>query len=141
MQPTKLIRNTTAAISAIVAIILLQTLYYKFSAHPDSVYIFSELGMEPWGRWGVGAAELMIGIMLFIPKTRLLAALAALGTISGAIYFHIFRLGIVVQNDGGILFMLAMAVFIGSLIILILNRKTLLETLKRFIGSASAAVE
>lgn len=107
------------------ALILLQTLFFKFTAAPESVYIFSELGMEPWGRIGVGIAELLVAIFLVIPSTAFLGALGGIAVISGAIFFHLTKLGIEVQNDGGLLFTLAIIVFVSSIIILVLHRKDL----------------
>lgn len=108
----------------IVAVILLQTLYFKFTAHPDSVHIFSAIHMEPWGRIGSGIAELILGLILLIPrpKTAFLGALGSIGIISGAIYFHLTKLGVVVKNDGGMLFGLAVAVFVGSVLILMVGK-------------------
>ena len=107
----------------IVAIILLQTLYFKFTANPESVYIFTTLGMEPWGRIGSGIVELIAAILILIPATTWIGAILALGTISGALFFHLTKLGIVVMDDDGTLFILACVVFIGSLILLWKNRK------------------
>ncbi len=106
----------------IAAIILLQTLYFKFSAAPESVYIFSQLGLEPWGRIGIGIAELIVGILLLIPRTAWLGAVGGIGVITGAIFAHLTKLGIIVQGDGGTLFFLALAVFISCLIVLYLHR-------------------
>ncbi|MDN3581048.1 DoxX family protein [Mucilaginibacter flavus] len=108
------------------AIIMLQTLYFKFSAAPESVYIFSTLGLEPWGRIGIGSLELIASILIVIPKTTSLGALLAVGIMAGAILSHLTKLGIVVQNDGGQLFTLALAVFICSAILLIIYRKQLI---------------
>ena len=99
------------------AVILLQTLYFKFTAHPDSVYIFETLGLEPFGRIGIGIAELITAILLILPKTRGIGGVLGLGIISGAIFSHLTQLGIVVNNDGGMLFGLAVAVFICSAIV------------------------
>ena len=109
----------------LVAAILLQTLYFKFTAAPESVYIFSTLGMEPWGRIGSGIAELLAAGLLLVPATAALGALVAVGVISGALFFHLTKLGIVVQDDGGLLFALAVAVFVGGLVILVLRRRQL----------------
>ncbi len=108
------------------AIIMLQTLYFKFSAAPESVYIFSTLGLEPWGRIGIGSLELIASILIVIPKTTSLGALLAVGIMAGAILSHLTKLGIVVQNDGGQLFTLALAVFICSAILLVIYRKQLI---------------
>jgi len=107
----------------IVAIILLQTLRFKFTAHPDSVYIFSKVGLEPYGRIGIGIVELIAGILLLIPKTAWVGALLSLGVISGAIVMHLTKLGIEINNDGGILFGTAILTFVLSAIIVWLERK------------------
>lgn len=105
------------------AVILLQTLYFKFSGAPESIYIFTKIHMEPWGRYGTGVVELIASILLLVSCRAWLGALLALGVISGAIFFHLTILGIVVQDDGGLLFGLAVTVFVCSAIILILHRR------------------
>jgi|SRR5437867_9646221 len=106
----------------IVAGILFQTLFFKFTGAEESVYIFSKLGMEPWGRIGSGVVELIACILLLYPKTIPLGAILAAGVISGAIISHLTKLGIVVKEDGGLLFFLALAVFAGSVAILVIRR-------------------
>jgi len=105
------------------AIILLQTLFFKFTGAPESVYIFTKVGMEPWGRYGSGVAELIAAILLLSSCHCWLGALLALGVMGGAIMSHLTVLGIVVQDDGGLLFALAVTVAICSLITLILHRR------------------
>ena len=78
----------------IAAVILLQTLYFKFTAQPESVELFTKLGMEPWGRIGTGIGELITAILLLIPRTTLLGAVMGVGLMSGAIFFHLTKLGI-----------------------------------------------
>lgn len=107
----------------LVAIILIQTLRFKFTAHPDSVYIFSKVGSEPNGRIIIGVFELVAGILLLIPKTIYIGALLTLGIIGGAIVMHITKLGIIVNNDGGVLFGTAIITFIITSIILFLHKK------------------
>ena len=87
-------------LKVIVAAILLQTLYFKFTGAPESIYIFETVGMEPWGRIGSGIVELIASVLLLIRRTAWLGALLALGTICGAIFFHLTILGIEVQGDG-----------------------------------------
>ena len=111
------------ALRLVAAIILLQTLFFKFSAAPESVYIFSQLGIEPWGRIGTGIAELIVSILLLISRTAWIGALGSLGVISGAIVAHLTQLGIVVQGDGGALFFMALVVFASSLGVLYLHRE------------------
>lgn len=105
----------------VAAFIMLQTLYFKFTAQPESVYIFSTVGIEPWGRIGTGVAELIASILLLIPGTIVLGAVMAIGIMLGAIATHLFILGIQVQGDGGQLFAYAMIVLIASVSLLILH--------------------
>jgi len=103
------------------AVILLQTLFFKFTGAPESKYIFGTLGVEPWGRWLSGVVELVAAILLLIPTTQIFGAVIAMGVMVGAIFSHLFILGLVVQNDGGLLFSLACSVFLSALLILILQ--------------------
>jgi hypothetical protein len=121
----KTILTFTFFLKVIVAAILLQTLYFKFTGAPESVYIFETVGMEPWGRYGSGAVELLASILLLIPRTAWLGSILALGVICGAIFFHLTILGIEVMGDGGFLFILACVVFVSSLIILWKERKNI----------------
>lgn len=105
------------------AIILLQTLFFKFTGAPESVYIFTKVGMEPWGRYGSGVAELIAAVLLMSSCYCWLGALLALGVMGGAIMSHLTVLGVVVQNDGGLLFGLAVGVAICCLVTLLLHRK------------------
>jgi len=107
-----------------VAVILLQTLFFKFSGAKESVYIFTTLGAEPWGRIGSGVVELIASILLLVPRTAVFGAILSLGTICGAIFSHLTKLGIKIPavNDHGELFALALVVFGGSLIVLYLHR-------------------
>lgn len=114
----------------IAAAILLQTLYFKFSGAPESIYIFSTLGVEPYGRIGTGIAELVVAILTLIPKTTWLGALGGCGIMIGAILSHLFVLGIEVKGDGGLLFMLALTTLICCLGLLYLNRNKILNLLK-----------
>jgi hypothetical protein len=113
------------ALQLVVAAILAQTLFFKFTAAPESVYIFSKLGLEPAGRIGSGVAELVAVVLLLTPATVVLGALLALGVIAGALASHLGPLGIEVQGDGGLLFVLACAVFLGSATLVWLRRHEL----------------
>lgn len=105
------------------AVILLQTLFFKFTAAPESVYIFTKVGLEPWGRIGSGIAELIAAILILIPATTWLGAELALAVMAGAIFSHPTVLGIVVMDDGGLLFGLALAVAACSTLLLFLQRR------------------
>ncbi|MBK8567248.1 MAG: DoxX family protein [Saprospiraceae bacterium] len=118
------------ALKIIAAIILLQTLYFKFTGAPESVYIFTTLGIEPWGRIGSGVAELIASILLFIPRTTWLGAGLALGTMLGAIGSHLVKLGIEVQGDGGQLFVLAVVVALCSAGLLWMERTAVTNFVK-----------
>ncbi len=111
----------------IAAGILLQTLFFKFTGAPESIYIFSQLGVEPWGRFLTGFIELVVSVLLLIPATSAIGALMSLGVMGGAIMSHFLILGIQVQNDDGTLFFLAVTVFLCSFIIVYFNRSLLLE--------------
>jgi putative oxidoreductase len=106
----------------VAAAILLQTLFFKFTAAPESVYIFTKVGLEPWGRIGSGAVELIAAILLFVPRCTWLGAGLALGVMGGAIMSHLTVLGLVVQDDGGLLFGLALVVAAACVILLWLDR-------------------
>ena len=109
----------------IVAVILLQTLFFKFTGAEESVYIFTQLGAEPWGRIGSGVIELIAAVLLLTPRTVIIGAILALGTISGAMLSPLTRLGIVVKDDGGLLFVLALVVFVASVLILLIHRRAI----------------
>ncbi len=109
----------------VAAFILLQTLYFKFTGAPESIYIFTTLGIEPWGRIGSGVVELIAAVMLLIPATAGIGAVLALGVMGGAIFSHLTRLGIVVQGDGGLLFVLALTVTGCSLLVAWLRRESI----------------
>ncbi len=118
----------------IAAVILLQTLFFKFTAAPESVFIFETLGMEPWGRIGSGVAELVAAVLLLVPATTLYGAILALGLMAGAIVSHLTRLGIEVQGDGGLLFGLALVVTACCLSLVALDRRRLGELCARILG-------
>ncbi|MDF2552947.1 MAG: DoxX family protein [Chryseobacterium sp.] len=112
------------AFRLIPAIILLQTLFFKFTAHPDSVAIFSKLNAEPFGRLFSGVLELITAILILNPRTTFWGALLGFFTMIGAIASHIFIIGIETNNDGGKLFFLALTVFIFCIVLLFKFKKT-----------------
>ncbi len=114
----------------IAAVIMLQTLYFKFTGAAESVYIFTKLGMEPWGRIGIGCMELIASVLILLPRTTGFGSLLGVGLMSGALFFHFTKLGIEVMGDGGQLFIYALLVFISSVVLVILDRKKLLAALK-----------
>src|SRR5215216_2416892 len=105
-----------------VAGILLQTLFFKFTGAEESVYIFSTLGAEPWGRIGSGVVELIAAVLLLTPRTAPMGAALAMAVMAGAIGSHLTILGIEVKGDGGLLFGLALTAFVGSAVVLFIHR-------------------
>lgn len=118
----------------VAATIMLQTLFFKFTAAPESVYIFSTLGVEPYGRIGTGIIELIASILLLIPRTSFIGAMLGLGTMMGAILSHIFILGIVVQNDGGKLFVLGVITALCCALVAIKNKNQFTSLMRIFNG-------
>jgi uncharacterized membrane protein YphA (DoxX/SURF4 family) len=116
---------------AIAAVILLQTLYFKFTAAPESVYIFTKVGAEPWGRLGSGVVELIAAVLILTPRFTWLGSILAAGVMAGAILSHLTILGIEVQGDKGLLFALAVIVFVASAINLVLHRNAIPLTGRR----------
>jgi hypothetical protein len=125
MEHTKSFIYISWLLRAVVAAILLQTLFFKFTGARESVYIFSTLGMEPWGRIGTGVAELIAALLLLAPPTVFYGAGLSLAVISGAIFFHLTRLGIALElvDDHGELFALAVVVFALSAVLLVMHRQ------------------
>src|SRR4051812_14652658 len=119
MEKIKLVVYWIARIVA--AVIMVQTLYFKFSGADESVYIFSMVGIEPWGRIGTGVLELIASVLILINVTAWLGALLGLGLMAGAIFIHLTVLGIEVKGDGGYLFMLAIIVAVCCAVILLFN--------------------
>ena len=119
--------GTTASwvLQVVVAVILLQTLFFKFTGAEESVYIFTKVGAEPWGRIGSGVLELIAAAMLLTPALVVYGAILTVGLMSGAILSHLTILGIAVKGDGGLLFGLALTCFAGSLVVLALRRASI----------------
>ena len=119
----------TWALRLVAAFIMLQTLYFKFTAQPESVQLFTKLGMEPWGRIGTGIGELIASVLILIPRTTLIGAIMGLGLMSGAIFFHLTKLGIYFGGDS-VLFMYAVTVFVCCALLVIIYRKNIPQLLK-----------
>ena len=122
------------ALQVLVAVILLQTLFFKFTGAEESVYIFTKVGAEPWGRIGSGVLELIAAAMLLTPALVAYGAILTVGLMSGAILSHLTILGIDVKGDGGLLFGLAVTCFIGSLVVLAV-RRTSIPVVGRYLGA------
>lgn len=109
----------------VAAVIMLQTLFFKFTGAPESIYIFTKIGMEPWGRIGTGLIELVASLLILINPSAWIGAVIALCMMAGAIFMHLTKLGIVVQDDGGQLFIYAWLVTLSSIYILIRNKEAI----------------
>jgi uncharacterized membrane protein YphA (DoxX/SURF4 family) len=133
------------ALSAYIAAVFVQSLFFKFTGAPESIYIFSTLRdwsgialFEPAGRWIIGVSELTASILLFVPRTRIFGAALAIGIMTGAIFFHLFSpIGVVILGDGGELFTLACGVWISGWVILFLSR----DEIRGWINSTSNALK
>ncbi len=119
----KLKKTLSWALRIVAALILLQTLYFKFTGHPESVELFTKLGVEPWGRIGTGVIELIASILLLIPATVFVGAFLGLGLMAGAIVSHLTVIGVESKGDGGQLFILAITVMVCCLVILVLHKQ------------------
>ncbi len=113
----------------IAAVILLQTLYFKFTANPQSVKLFTIIGMEPWGRIGTGIIELIASVLILIPRTTGIGAFTGLGIMTGAIFFHLTKIGIVFDGDA-LLFIYAVIVFTCCATLVFIYRKNLFHFIK-----------
>ena len=121
-MPVKIHVAVIWVLRLVAAVIMLQTLFFKFSGSPESIYIFKTLGMEPYGRIGTGVMELIASILILYPKTTVYGAVLAIGLMAGAIFFHLTKLGLVVMDDGGQLFIYALLVFLSSVALVIIYR-------------------
>ncbi|MFK7900192.1 MAG: DoxX family membrane protein [Cyclobacteriaceae bacterium] len=128
MESKKIIFNVPRYLAAAI---LIQTLYFKFTGHPDSMYIFTQMGMEPWGRITMGVIELFAGVLLVIPVLSWLGAGLSLGIMTGAIFSHLGPLGIDVQEDGGFLFALALITFVCSAIVVYQEKNRVLRAFQQ----------
>ena len=120
----------TWVLRLIAAVIMLQTLYFKFSGAAESVYILTQLGLEPYGRIGIAIMELIASILILWPKTTVYGAVLAMGLMAGALFSHLTKLGIEVQGDGGLLFIYSLLVLISAAILFFIYRHQLYQTLR-----------
>ncbi len=142
MPPNRARSAAVLVLSAYIAFVFVQSLFYKFTGSEESIFIFSTLRewsgiglFEPFGRWFIGAMELVASILLFIPRTRIFGAGIAFGIISGAIFFHLFTpLGVEIMGDGGLLFALACGVWLSSAAILALHREDVFAAIEGLAG-------
>jgi uncharacterized membrane protein YphA (DoxX/SURF4 family) len=126
-----IIRNIGIWILRLVpAIILLQTLYFKFTAQPESVQLFTRIGMEPYGRIGTGVLELVAAILILIPRYTGYGAILGLVMMTGALYFHLTKIGIFFGGDA-LLFIYAVITFVCCALLIFIYKTRLESQLKR----------
>ncbi len=134
-------------LSAFIAFVFVQSLFFKFTGSKESIYIFSTIRdwsgialFEPAGRWIIGLSELVASILLFVPRARIFGAALAIGIMTGAIFFHLFSpLGIEVLGDQGLLFTMACGVWISGWVILALHAEEIRELVSWALGSTVKA--
>lgn len=115
----------------LAALILIQSLIYKFGGHPDSVLLFTTLGVEPIGRLSLGVIELIVAILILYPRTTLLGAILGVVVMTGALGVHFFQIGIIFNKDGGKLFGLALVCFLACAGQVIILKNQLISFIKR----------
>jgi uncharacterized membrane protein YphA (DoxX/SURF4 family) len=130
---------TAWVLRLVAAFIMLSTLYFKFTAHEQSVRLFTELGMEPWGRIGTGVFELIASVLILYPRTTGWGAGLGMGLMAGALFFHLTKLGVKFDGDYG-LFTEALLAFICCGLLLLLFRRQVLDVLQGLRPQASAKV-
>ena len=102
----------------IIVIIIGQTLPFKYAGHEESIWIFTQMGWEPWGRYLIAIIE-TVAIILLVSPWYLIGSIITLSIISAANFLHFTRLGIDINGDGGLLFGLSIAVILNSLFIVV----------------------
>ncbi|NOU59808.1 DoxX family protein [Marinifilum caeruleilacunae] len=140
MKEKRKYRTIEMLLRIVTAIILIQTLHFKFSGHPQAIHVFSTIGMEPWGRYGIGAIELITGILFFLPNYWKYASVITAGLMIGAIGFHLVTpLGVVVEydgiSDGGQLFAMAITALVFSCILM--YRANVKDLVRNLLGQSS----
>lgn len=113
------------ACQLIAAGIMIETLFFKFTAAPESVYIFRRMGTEPWWRWGQGIWELLASVCLLVIPLRWAGGILTTGAMLAAILSHMTWLGYSIQGDHGLLFCMAVVTFICGLTVMILHRHSI----------------
>jgi uncharacterized membrane protein YphA (DoxX/SURF4 family) len=155
MEKHRVQKGLLIALTVYIAVVFIQSLFFKFTNSPETQYIFGTL--NSWGasfgfaglfapsgifsQYVVGSTELIASVLLLAglflrkPLIHALGALMGMGVISGAIFFHLFTpLGVQVRNtdgtlDGGELFALACGVWLG---ILTLRRGNISSAIRQF---------
>ncbi len=125
----KLTTITWWILRLIAAAIMLSTLFFKFTGHEQSVRLFTQLNMEPWGRIGTGVMELIASALILFPRTTGLGAALGAGLMAGAIFFHLTVLTVKFDGDYG-LFTEAVIAFVCCLILALVYRQQVFDIVK-----------
>jgi len=104
-------RTVSWICAGIAAAIMVETLFFKFTAAPESVYIFKRMGTEPWMRWVQGLWELLASICLLWPRMKWAGGILTTSAMLAAILSHMTWLGYSIQGDHGLLFGMALVTF------------------------------
>ena len=107
----------------IVVVILGQTLFFKFTDAPETVELFGQLGMGPFGYKLIGLLELIACILLLIPGSVATGALLGWGVMTGAIIAHVTEIGF--EGEYGVLGSMAIAAWLLCIGIMYLNRTSI----------------
>jgi hypothetical protein len=142
MPPMRKQTIATFVLSLYIAIVFVQSLFFKWTGSEESIFIFSTLRdwsgialFEPFGRYFIGLSELVASVLLFVRPTRIWGAGMALVIITGAIVFHLFTpLGVEIKGDGGLLFALACGVWLSSATILLIHRNDVIALLQSIVN-------
>lgn len=127
------ITNIVSWIAQIIAVVIMgQSLFYKFTAHEESVAIFTDINMEPYGRILIGVLEVFACLLLLKRSSAHYGALLGFGIMGGAVIGHFTQIGF--EGARGQLGAMAFLVMICCAVILFIRRMEL-----PFVGSALRA--
>lgn len=88
-----------------------------------SVYIFSHLGVEPVGRYLIGALEISAGFLMILPGRSLEAGIVGAILSLGMIAVHLLFLGTELQGDDSYRFSLATILLTACLGLIFVHRQ------------------
>ena len=111
-------------VAQLIAVVIMgQTLFFKFTGHPETIAIFEEKLNMPGGQYVIGIAELIACILLLIPTSVAYGALLGAGLMTGAIIGHITHIGW--EGNHLTLGIMAIITLVSCISVLIIRRKEL----------------
>ncbi len=119
------IRLLDMATRVVASAIFAYTAYMKFTAAPAAVYIFQRIGMEPAGRYAVGALEVITIVLMLIPKSAWRGAILGALMMFGAICMHLTIGEFNINGDSGLMFGAAIVVLACCVSILVMHKADL----------------